>query len=66
MKPEEIRCEMPHPKVRNWSCRGLVYIANPHEYEVIPRTNGVPPRCFKVFCPRCKTEYIVCPTRPAA
>ena len=63
---EEIRCEMPHPSVRGWTCRGKVYRAIRGTVEVEPRTNGIPPGCVEIVCERCKARYVVCPTKRLA
>lgn len=66
MGTEEVRCTAPHPTVPGWSCRARLYAASPESVDIQPREGRVPDGCLHLVCPRCGTEYIVCPRRDAA
>jgi hypothetical protein len=66
MSHAEIRCHAPHPRVPGWTCRTRLYAAVPGSVVIRERENGVPHGCLHLVCPKCGTEYVVCPSDRAA
>jgi hypothetical protein len=66
MHPSEVRCPAAHPTVPAWACNARLYAAVPGSVVIHERKNGIPHGCLHLVCPRCGTEYVVCPADRAA
>jgi phage FluMu protein Com len=58
-RPEEVRCQAPHPTVRGWACRGLLFEAPTGSVELLEDRGELPPGYIRVRCPKCRAAHVV-------